>query len=92
MLESDGEASYQIIIFFINYEDLDLDPKANCRRTAKSLTFYLNGDLFLSDDADSVFYTTNLRQLNSEDSFETVIYQVSNVKLLASVFKGWLFI
>ncbi|CAB1316534.1 unnamed protein product, partial [Coregonus sp. 'balchen'] len=56
-------------------EELDLEPKANCRRTAKSLTFCLNGDIFLWNDADSVFYTTNLRQLNSEDSNESVKYQ-----------------
>uniref|UniRef100_A0A673Z978 Nucleoporin 88 n=1 Tax=Salmo trutta TaxID=8032 RepID=A0A673Z978_SALTR len=61
-------------IFYKLREELDLEPKANCR-TAKSLTFCLNGDIFLWDDADSVFYTTNLRQLNSEDSFESVKYQ-----------------
>lgn len=76
-------------IFYKLREELDLEPKANCR-TVKSLTFCLNGDIFLWDDADSVFYTTNLRQLNSEDSFESVKYQVS--KLLDNLFKGWLFI
>ncbi|XP_024287658.1 nucleoporin 88 [Oncorhynchus tshawytscha] len=62
-------------IFFKLREKLDLEPKANCRKTAKNLTFCLNGDIFVWNDADSVFYTTNLRQLNSEDSIESVKYQ-----------------
>ncbi|XP_028977154.2 nucleoporin 88 [Esox lucius] len=56
-------------------EKLDLQPNLNCRRTAKNLTFCLNGDIFVWNDADSVFYTTNLRQLDSEDNLETVKYQ-----------------
>lgn len=73
-------------------EKLDLEPKANCRKTAKNLTFCLNGDIFVWNDADSVFYTTNLRQLNSEDSIESVKYQVSTLFSMDNDFKGWLFI
>uniref|UniRef100_A0A6Q2XLE9 Nucleoporin 88 n=1 Tax=Esox lucius TaxID=8010 RepID=A0A6Q2XLE9_ESOLU len=34
-------------------EKLDLQPNLNCRRTAKNLTFCLNGDIFVWNDADS---------------------------------------
>ncbi|KAJ8343028.1 hypothetical protein SKAU_G00329560 [Synaphobranchus kaupii] len=54
-------------IFIKLREKLHLEPQASGRRLAKNLTFCLNGDLFVWDDDDSVFYTTNLRQLNSEE-------------------------
>ncbi|XP_035536507.1 nucleoporin 88 [Morone saxatilis] len=47
---------------------LDLEPGANERGVAKNLAFCLGGDFFVWDDADRVFYTTNLRQLNAEES------------------------
>ncbi|XP_074496359.1 nucleoporin 88 [Sebastes fasciatus] len=47
---------------------LDLEPTSNERGVAKNLTFCLGGDLFVWDDVDRVFYTTNLRQLNTEES------------------------
>ncbi|XP_069017236.1 nucleoporin 88 [Embiotoca jacksoni] len=47
---------------------LGLEPSAHERETAKNLTFCLGGDFFLWDDGDRVFYTTNLRHLNSEES------------------------
>ncbi|XP_035289822.1 nucleoporin 88 [Anguilla anguilla] len=53
-------------IFMKLREKLHLEPQASGRKLAKNLTFCLNGDLFVWDDDDSVFYTTNLRQLNSE--------------------------
>ncbi|KAM9358987.1 nucleoporin 88 [Symphorus nematophorus] len=49
-------------------EKLDLEPSATERGVAKNLTFCLGGDFFVWDDADRVFYTTNLRQLNSDES------------------------
>lgn len=56
-------------------ENLDSEPKANGRRSVKNLTFCLNGDLFVWNDADRVFYTTNLRQLNSDESLGSGNYQ-----------------
>ncbi|KAJ7996997.1 hypothetical protein DPEC_G00224340 [Dallia pectoralis] len=56
-------------------EKLDLQPNASCRRSAKNLTFCLNGDIFVWNDADGVFYTTNLRQLNSADNLDIVTFQ-----------------
>ncbi|XP_046877685.1 nucleoporin 88 isoform X1 [Hypomesus transpacificus] len=56
-------------------ENLEYEPKANNKRTAKNLIFCLNGDLFVWNDADSVFYTTNLRQLNSEQNSDSAKYQ-----------------
>nr|XP_020504858.1 LOW QUALITY PROTEIN: nuclear pore complex protein Nup88 [Labrus bergylta] len=55
---------------------LHLEPNLNERGVAKNLTFCLGGDFFVWDDADRVFYTTNLRQLNSDDhsgSFQTLL-------------------
>ncbi|KAK5929711.1 hypothetical protein CgunFtcFv8_010926 [Champsocephalus gunnari] len=46
---------------------LDSDPFSNERGIAKNLTFCLGGDLFVWDDIDRVFYTTNLRQLNTDE-------------------------
>lgn len=52
-----------------------MERDANERGVAKNLTFCLGGDFFLWDDADRVFYTTNLRQLNSDDSHSSGKYQ-----------------
>ncbi|KAL7834508.1 hypothetical protein SRHO_G00287550 [Serrasalmus rhombeus] len=49
-------------------ERLHLEPQGTSRRIAKNLTFCLNGDFFIWDNVESVFYTTNLRQLNSEEA------------------------
>ncbi|CAJ1064962.1 nucleoporin 88 [Xyrichtys novacula] len=51
------------IVFRKIREKLDLD--SNERGVAKNLTFCLGGDFFIWDDSERVFYTTNLRQLNS---------------------------
>lgn len=48
-------------------EKLDLEPDVNERGVAKNLTFCLGSDFFVWDDTDRVFYTTNLRQLNSDE-------------------------
>ncbi|KAK1158415.1 nucleoporin 88 [Acipenser oxyrinchus oxyrinchus] len=48
-------------------ENLGLEPRGSGRKPAKNLTFCLDGDLFVWDGAESAFYTTNLRQLNSTD-------------------------
>ncbi|KAK2912978.1 nucleoporin 88 [Channa argus] len=53
-------------------EKLDSRPIKNERDVAKNLTFCLGADLFVWDDIDRVFYTTNLRQLNSDDSRSNV--------------------
>ncbi|KAM9801115.1 nucleoporin 88 [Neosynchiropus ocellatus] len=49
-------------------QKLDPASKGDVRGVAKNLTFCLGGDLFVWDDTERVFYTTNLRQLNTEDS------------------------
>ncbi|XP_051978804.1 nucleoporin 88-like [Xyrauchen texanus] len=56
-------------------ERLHLEPQGTSRRIAKNLTFCLNGDLFTWDSVECVFYTTNLRQLNSEGDTDTSKYQ-----------------
>ncbi|XP_006640886.1 nucleoporin 88 [Lepisosteus oculatus] len=48
-------------------ENLDRDFRGSGRTPAKNLAFCLNGDLFVWDEANSVFYTTNLRQLDVSD-------------------------
>ncbi|MBN3272489.1 NUP88 protein, partial [Polyodon spathula] len=48
-------------------ENLQFEPSGSGRKPAKNLTFCLDGDLFVWDGAESAFYTTNLRQLNSTD-------------------------
>ncbi|XP_061575798.1 nucleoporin 88 [Cololabis saira] len=53
-------------VFKIIRDKLDLDPRPNERKVAKNLSFCVGGDFFVWDDADCVFYTTNLRQLNSD--------------------------
>ncbi|KAI5089449.1 nuclear pore complex protein Nup88 [Silurus meridionalis] len=47
-------------------ESRGLEPQGTSRRIVKNLTFCLDGDLFVWDNVESVFYTTNLRQLNCE--------------------------
>ncbi|XP_053176935.1 nucleoporin 88 [Scomber japonicus] len=54
------------IIFKKLREKLDSEVSSNEREVVKNLTFCLGGDFFVWDDVDRVFYTTNLRQLNSE--------------------------
>ncbi|XP_058490953.1 nucleoporin 88 [Solea solea] len=46
----------------------DSRSRKNERGIAKNLAFCLGGDFFVWDDADRLFHTTNLRQLNSGDS------------------------
>ncbi|KAM6969732.1 nucleoporin 88 [Aplochiton taeniatus] len=62
-------------IFVTLRHKLEIEPDSSCRKAAKNLTFCLNGDFFVWNDADSVFYTTNLRQLNSDVSTGSVSYQ-----------------
>uniref|UniRef100_A0A1A8ERQ1 Nucleoporin 88 n=2 Tax=Nothobranchius korthausae TaxID=1143690 RepID=A0A1A8ERQ1_9TELE len=57
-------------------ETLDLESRSNEREVAKNLTFCLGGDFFVWDNAARVFYTTNLRQLNSDSEsgkFQTLL-------------------
>ncbi|XP_042342619.1 nucleoporin 88-like [Plectropomus leopardus] len=49
-------------------DKLDTETTTNEKGIAKNLTFCLGGDLFVWDDTDRVFYTTNLRQLNTDES------------------------
>lgn len=56
------------IIFTKLRDKLSAEPQACGRRYAKNLTFCLDGDFFVWDDVDSVFYTTNLRRLNTESA------------------------
>lgn len=56
-------------------ENLDLEPKGRERGVAKNLAFCVGGDFFVWDDTDRVFYTTNLRQLNSEEDLGSGNYQ-----------------
>ncbi|XP_003968630.1 nucleoporin 88 [Takifugu rubripes] len=49
-------------------EKLNSEPPRNEENATKSLIFCLGGDFFVWDETDRVFYTTNLRQLNSEES------------------------
>ncbi|KAI3353638.1 hypothetical protein L3Q82_004892 [Scortum barcoo] len=52
-------------------EKLEPEPDIHERGVTKNLTFCLGGDFFVWDDAERLFYTTNLRQLNSEDGSGT---------------------
>lgn len=59
-------------------ENLQSEPKGLDRGNAKNLAFCLGGDFFVWDEAERAFYTTNLRQLNSEDgggggSYQTLL-------------------
>ncbi|TSP36111.1 Nuclear pore complex protein Nup88 [Bagarius yarrelli] len=62
-------------IFCKLQESRHLEPQGTSRRIVKNLTFCLNGDLFVWDNVNSVFYTTNLRLLNSELSLPMAKYQ-----------------
>ncbi|KAJ8267246.1 hypothetical protein GJAV_G00140290 [Gymnothorax javanicus] len=55
-------------------DKLLMRPLASSRKLVKNLAFCLDGDLFIWDDDGSVFYKTNLRQLNSEEQ-DTAEYQ-----------------
>lgn len=63
-------------IFCKLQESRHLEPQGTSRRIVKNLTFCLNGDLFVWDNLESVFYTTNLRQLNNELVSHTDKHQV----------------
>ncbi|XP_061636846.1 nucleoporin 88 [Phyllopteryx taeniolatus] len=57
---------------------LGSEPMTSERAVAKNLIFCLGGDFFLWDDANRVFYTTSLRQLNTAEeqdggSFQTLM-------------------
>ncbi|XP_061684044.1 nucleoporin 88 [Syngnathoides biaculeatus] len=59
-------------------DKLGSEPKSSEGAVAKNLIFCLDGDFFLWDDADRVFYTTCLRQLNTAEeqdggSFQTLM-------------------
>ncbi|XP_065140318.1 nucleoporin 88 [Paramisgurnus dabryanus] len=56
-------------------ERLHLESQATSKRIAKNLSFCLNSDLFIWDSVESVFYTTNLRQLNTGADLDTSKYQ-----------------
>lgn len=56
-------------------ENLDLESSSSERGVAKNLTFCVGVDFFVWDDADRVFYTANLRQLNSDESHSSGNYQ-----------------
>lgn len=49
-------------------EKLNSEPHRNEENATKNLIFCLGGDFFVWDETDRVFYTTNFRQLNSEES------------------------
>lgn len=49
-------------------EKLNSESHRNEENATKSLIFCLGGDFFVWDETDRVFYTTNLRQLNPEES------------------------
>lgn len=56
-------------------ENLDLESSSSERGVAKNLTFCVGVDFFVWDDADRVFYTANLRQLNSDENHSSGNYQ-----------------
>lgn len=49
-------------------EKSDSQYDRNYARISKNLIFCLGGDFFVWDDTDRMFYTTNLRQMNSNES------------------------
>uniref|UniRef100_A0A3P8T300 Uncharacterized protein n=1 Tax=Amphiprion percula TaxID=161767 RepID=A0A3P8T300_AMPPE len=67
-------------IFNIIRDKLDSETNLNERGVAKNLTFCLGGDFFVWDDADRLFYTTNLRQLNSDEDPGSGKYQTLKKK------------
>lgn len=62
-------------IFQTMREKLESQPAREERGGAKNLTFSLGGDFFVWDDTDRLFYTANLRELNSEDDALSGSYQ-----------------
>uniref|UniRef100_H3BFT2 Nucleoporin 88 n=1 Tax=Latimeria chalumnae TaxID=7897 RepID=H3BFT2_LATCH len=66
-------ASHQI--FLRLQENVRGEAESTAKAPAKNLLFNLDGDLFLWDGDNSVFYTTNLRQLNSEQPSPAAPYQ-----------------
>lgn len=52
-----------------------MESSSGERGVAKNLTFCVGVDFFVWDDADRVFYTANLRQLNSDESHSSGNYQ-----------------
>ncbi|XP_028662987.1 nucleoporin 88 [Erpetoichthys calabaricus] len=56
-------------------QNADKEPSGNASRLAKNLMFCLDGDLFVWDSIDCVFYTTNLRQLNNAESLASEEFQ-----------------
>lgn len=52
-----------------------MESSSSERGVAKNLTFCVGVDFFVWDDADRVFYTANLRQLNSDESHSSGNYQ-----------------
>lgn len=56
-------------------EKLESEPSRDESKIAKNLTFCLGGDFFVWDDTERLFYTANLRQLNSEDGASSGNYQ-----------------
>lgn len=52
-----------------------MESSSGERGVAKNLTFCVGVDFFVWDDADRVFYTANLRQINSDESHSSGNYQ-----------------
>lgn len=52
-----------------------MESSSSERGVAKNLTFCVGVDFFVWDDADRVFYTANLRQINSDESHSSGNYQ-----------------
>ncbi|KAL2095025.1 hypothetical protein ACEWY4_009744 [Coilia grayii] len=53
----------------------NLQDQATSDRLSKNLTFCLDRDFFIWNEVDSVFYTTNLGELNCEDGLNSAKYQ-----------------
>ncbi|KAM9732827.1 LOW QUALITY PROTEIN: nucleoporin 88 [Menidia menidia] len=62
-------------VFKLIRDKLDLESGANEKGITKNLTFCLGADFFVWDDEDRVFYTTNLRQLNSDEGADSGKFQ-----------------
>lgn len=58
-------------------ENINLEHQTISNRFSKNLTFCLDRDFFIWNDIDSVFFTTNLGELNSEEGLTSAKYQVS---------------
>uniref|UniRef100_A0AAY4DKE1 Uncharacterized protein n=1 Tax=Denticeps clupeoides TaxID=299321 RepID=A0AAY4DKE1_9TELE len=55
------------------------DGRARHSSAVKDLSFCLGADLFVWDEADSVFHTANLRQLDCEETPSSAQYQASTL-------------